>query len=184
MTYEFSWQCADCDKRNKQQLTKFEASFEYCDPETWNISRTFSLAPCSRCGSKSLTTHISFQPAIDKELLDFWGNKPNLSFIPSGDEIAMLANTDYLPFFLEAIDEDKYLKRKINMLVFAVCVMLYDAMIPGGYLNLTGVDERKKMIWVNKLKPELIKRKDKVRDAEYLLFDYVKTAIYPEIGMV
>ncbi len=52
---------------------------------------------------------------LDKQLLDIWGNNLQLTLMEQDEEL-LLAEVEYLPMILQAIDEKQYLPAKINTL--------------------------------------------------------------------
>lgn len=45
------------------------------------------------------------------------------------DEEIILAEMDYFPMIIKAIDDAKYLEKKINILLESICVLLYNNII-------------------------------------------------------
>ncbi len=155
-------------------LTKIEAAFELYD------SSKFWKTPCSNCNSINCESLGHSYPPLDKELLDIWGNDPEL-FLMEQDQELLLAEYDYFPMLLKAIDESKYLKSKINVLIEAVCILLYDNTIaPEEYSEK---ENRERESIAEKVRPELIKRKDKIIEAGDSVMKYIQKIVYPQIGV-
>ena len=174
MEYKLSRGCKECENVDLFGLTKIEAAFElYDSSQIWKT-------PCSKCGSVNCKFLGHDHPKLDQELLDIWGNSPEL-FLMSQDEELFLAEIDYLPMTLKAIDESKYLKRKIEVLVESVCVLLYDnSASPEEYTDNENKEREKAATLV---RTELIKRKDKIIEAREAVMDYIKEIVFPQIGI-
>ena len=98
MKYKLTRTCKDCKHVDSIELTKVEAAFELYD------SKKFWNTPCSNCGSKKCECLGHQHPKLDKELLDMWGNNPEL-FLMEQDQELLLAEYEYLPMLLNAIGE-------------------------------------------------------------------------------
>lgn len=155
-------------------LTKIEAAFGLYDSnKVWKT-------PCSNCGSINCESLGRRYPALDRELLDMWGNDLEL-FLTEQDQELLLAEYDYLPMLLDALDESKYLQSKLDVLVEAICILLYDNTVSPEEYSEKQNKERESI--AVKVRPELIKRKDKILAAEDAVMDYIKEVVYPQIGL-
>lgn len=174
MEYKLTRTCKDCENVDSYELTRVEAAFElYNSKEIWNKK-------CSKCGSVSCGSLVHHHPKLDKSLLDIWGSDPTLYFMEQDQEL-FLAEYDYFPMILNAIDEGKYLKSKIDVLVEAICILLYDNIVsPEEYSEQENLDRQN---IAQKVRPELIKRKDRIIDAGDAVMDYIKKVVYPQIGI-
>lgn len=174
MEYKLERQCNDCGNIDTIALTKIEAAFEiYNIGNIWNQN-------CKKCDSKNCASTKSGPKFIDKELLDIWGNDLNLFFM-SQDEELILAEMQYFPMILNAIDDEKYLDRKIDILLESICILLYDNTASCEEYSKEENDIRGKN--KNIVLPELIKRKEKIHKASSLFFDYIKEETFPKIGL-
>jgi hypothetical protein len=166
--------CLQGKHLNKFNLTKIEAAFE-----KYSFQK-YSQVPCSQCGDTIPASMSCESPKIDQELLDLWGNDTSLYF-SSQDEDVILAQVNYLSMLLKAVDEQQYLESKIGTLIAALCVMLYD--------NLIGDEEEKakekmqRQKNVEKVKPELLKRKKKIEKFRMYVMDYIQEIVFLELGM-
>ncbi|WP_211236727.1 hypothetical protein [Sporocytophaga myxococcoides] len=97
------------------------------------------------------------------------------------DEELFLAELDYFPMLLKAIDEQAYLKRKIDILIESICVLLYDNTFQSEEYTDEENEQRQRI--AEEVRPELIKRKDKIIKAEGYIRDYVKEFVFPQIGI-
>lgn len=135
---------------------------------------------CANCGSTKATSMSHDKPKIDKELLDIWGNNPDLYFMKQ-DQGLMMAIYDYFPMFLEAIDTSKYPKEKIDILIEAICVLLYDNTVFSE--EYSKKENKKREDLAKKIRPELIKRKNRIKEAGNTLWEYIQEVVYPQIGI-
>ncbi|MBO9701372.1 MAG: hypothetical protein J7604_14275 [Sporocytophaga sp.] len=97
------------------------------------------------------------------------------------DEELLLAKLDYLPMTLKAIDEQKYPKHKIDILIESICVLLYDNTFQSEEYSNEENELRQRI--AEEVRPELIKRKDKILEAELHIMDYIKNVVFPQIGI-
>jgi len=174
MGYKLTRTCRDCKHVDFMELTKVEAAFELYDSnKIWNT-------PCSHCGSMNCESLGHERPKLDRELLDLWGNDPGC-FLMDQDEDLLLAEFEYFPMLIQAIDESKYLESKIKVLIEAVCVLLYDNTVSSEEFTDKENEERERI--AAKVRPELIKRKSRIVDAGDVVMDYIKEVVYPQIGI-
>lgn len=166
--------CKDCKNVDSIVLTKIEAAFElYDSSKIWKTS-------CSNCGSSSCESLGHQHPTLDKELLDLWGNDPEL-FLMEQDQELLLAEYDYFPMILTAIDESKYPKPKIDVLIEAICVLLYDNTVAPEEYSEKENCERENI--AEKVRSELIKRKNRIIEAGDSVMEYIQEIVYPQIGI-
>ncbi len=174
MEYKLTRTCKDCKHIDSIELTKVEAAFElYDSSKIWKM-------PCSNCGSISCESLGQHHLTLDKELLDIWGYNPELFFMEQDQEL-LLAEYKYFHMLLEAIDESKYLKSKIDVLVEAICILLYDNTVSPEEYSYKENKERESI--AEKVRPELIKRNARIADAGDAVMDYIKEVVYPQIGI-
>ena len=117
---------------------------------------------------------------IDKEILDIWGNDSELYLNPQDEEI-ILAEMHYFPMILNSINEGKYLKRKLEILLESICILLYDNTINSDEYSYEENAKRKKNAEI--IRPELIKLKDKIKESEKHIMEYIKVIVFPQIGL-
>ena len=174
MEYKLIRTCKNCKHVDSIELTKVEAAFGLYD--SYKIWRT----PCSNCGSINCESLARHHTTLDRELLGMWGNDPEL-FLMEQDQELLLAEYDYLPMLLEAIDESKYLRSKIDVLIEAICILFYDNTVSPEEYSV--IENKKRENIAVKVRPELIKRKDKILEAGDAVMDYIKEVVYPQIGL-
>lgn len=174
MQYKLTRTCKDCKNEDSFSLTKVEAAFELYDSSViWNT-------PCSNCDSVNCESLGHHHPKLDKELLDLWGNDSEL-YLMEQDEELFLAELEYLPMILESIDEGRYPSRKTNVLIESICVLLYDNTASRYEYSKEENEERENI--AKKVRPELVKRIDRIKNAEAIIMDYIKDVVFPQIGL-
>jgi hypothetical protein len=174
MEYWITRSCRSCGSEDHIELTKEEAAFHLYD---W---KSVEQKACTVCGSthcKSIAQHLV---KLDLALLDQWGTNAQLR-ISDQDEHIILAEVDYLPIMLDAIDNQRYLPAKTNTLLEAVCVLLYDHVV--NPFEYSPEENLKRSQVADSVRPELQKRKDLVRKASPGMMDYLKEVVFPEIGL-
>jgi hypothetical protein len=151
-----------------------EAAFElYDSSKIWKTK-------CTKCSSTKCYSLQHAHPKLDNEILDIWGHDPNL-FLMIQDEELFLADYDYFSMILNAIDESKYPKRKIDVLIESICILLYDNTAAPEEYSKKENDEREQM--AKRIRPELIKRRSRIIDAGDAVMDYIQEVVYPQIGI-
>ena len=170
MKYYFYKTCDECNNDDSYEINKFEAAFETYDFDV----------PCSKCGSKKYSSIGHQRPELDKELLDIWGSNTELHFMQQDEEL-LLAELENLPMILKAIDESKYHKRKIDVLIEAICVILYNNTFSPEEFSEKENLERKTI--ADQVRPELMKRKKRISEASDVIMPYIKEVVFPQIGL-
>ena len=172
MKYELIRACKDCKNEDAFEFTKIQSAFELYDSnEIWKKN-------CSKCNSQNCSSIRHSYVQLDKEILDIWGNDEKLYFNPQDEEI-ILAEMHNLELILESINEDKYLKSKIEKLIESLCVLLYDNSANSDEYDEVENEAREKNAKV--IRPELIKLKNRIKDMEEYLMDYLKVVVFPQI---
>lgn len=174
MEYNLIRICKNCKNEDVFEFTKIQAAFDlYHVDEIYN-------KPCSKCNS--LIPECMNLPfvQIDKEILDIWGNDSELYLNPQDEEI-ILAEMNYFPMILNSINEGKYLKRKLEILLESICIILYDNTINSDEYSYEENAKRKKNAEI--IRPELIKLKDKIKESEKHIMEYIKVIVFPQIGL-
>jgi len=109
-----------------------------------------------------------------------WGNDRELRFLDQDEEL-MLAEFEYLPMLLNAIDDSSYMGAKIDILIEAICILLYDNTSGSEeYSDSENVDRER---IARQIRQELIKRKQIIIESQAYMRDYVKEVVYPQIGI-
>lgn len=165
---EKSWKifrtCHDCGHADELPVTKREAAFDL-------VNSVISRKYCVNCKSTSFSTGGT-KPEIDAELLKEWAADNRLSFL-SQDEELMLAQGDYLDIILETLDSNPRSAYKRNVLVEALCIIVYDNSSPEN--SKQGKQLKERVI------AELNKRPEHLQRAEKSIMDYIKKAVFPQL---
>ncbi|MEN2399289.1 hypothetical protein GKZ90_0005845 [Flavobacterium sp. MC2016-06] len=172
MKYQLIRTCKDCKNEDAFEFTKIQSAFKLYDSnEIWKKN-------CSKCNSLNCSSlHHPFVK-LDKEVLDIWGNDEKLYLNPQDEEI-ILAEMHYLPIILTAINEGKYLNSKINVLIESICILLYDNTVICNDFSKQENKEREKNAKI--ILPELIKIKNKIKESEENIMEYIKVVVFPQI---
>ena len=140
----------------------------------------FGKKKCSKCNSQNCSSlHHPFVK-LDKEILDIWGNDEKLYLNPQDEEI-ILAEMDYFLLIITSINEDKYLKRKIEILLESICILLYDHTVNPEEYDDDENHIRQKNAEI--ILPELIKLRDKIIESEKNIMEYIKKVVFPQLGI-
>jgi hypothetical protein len=159
--------CSACGDEQVRVLSRRQAAFEASA-----VSKLFENV-CKKCSSTASSTLFP-APPIDLELLKEWAKDPLLSFAPQ-DEDLVLAEEDYLGHILETLDTVPLTDHKRNLLMSALCVIVYDNSHEENLQCQNHLKER--------VIEELNKRKDKLRMAEDWIMDYIKEVVYPQLDL-
>ncbi|WP_192821514.1 hypothetical protein [Rufibacter sp. LB8] len=156
-----------CSNGHTQRIavSKREVAFELVD-----INEV--LGPqCGICHSITFSTSHEI-PEIDLELLQEWSTNLDLYFMPQDEEL-LLADEKYLDMILEMLDSVQLPDHKRNVLMDALCVIVYDNTIEG--------NDKKDDQLKSRVISELVKRKEKLVLAEEWIMDYIKDVVYPQL---
>lgn len=172
--------CKNCQNIDELEITEREAAFEEIRSQkelNWNT-------PCKKCNSTSCTSlSYPFVNYYKKEIFEEWKYNEKLHFYCQDEDI-ILADIDNLDNILEGIDNEKTLFCKKSILLETLCVLLYDNTFYSDEFNMDEEADRKLNAEI--LRPELIKRKDKIEklgiDLGYIS-DYIKEVVFPQIGI-
>tara|TARA_B100001105_G_C22239394_1_gene377583 strand:+ start:77 stop:613 length:537 start_codon:yes stop_codon:yes gene_type:complete len=166
--------CKDCGNTDVFTLTKIEAAFSLKDS-------TIQKAACTNCSSVKWSSYWHNKPGLDIELLNIWGYDPDLYFMDQDEDI-ILAEEENVPLFLNAIDKQNYPQKKLNTLLAALCIIVYDNVIADKeYTEQENIRRRKT---ADKVITELIPRKHLVAETkDWEIMDYVRQIVFPLIGL-
>ncbi|MFB9080421.1 hypothetical protein ACFFLS_20005 [Flavobacterium procerum] len=172
--YQLTRTCKECSNKDIFEITKIECAFSlYNFKEIWNKE-------CSKCSSTICYSLSKSFVAVDQEILDLWGSDEKL-YLDEQDEELILAEMDYLPLLLSSINENKYLERKTEILLEALCVLLYDNTVDDEEFTEEENKAREKNAAL--IRPELIKLKKQIKASEKYMMDYIKEVVFPQIGI-
>ena len=174
MKFGLTRSCKACHQEDFYTFSKVEAAFHLYDLQD------FWTRACSNCGARQAQSITYHTPKPDQELFDLWGKDAKLRFMDQ-DEGIILGEYENLPLLLKAIDEEKYLKEKMDVLIEAVCVILYDHSYPSHEFSEKEEEDRKHI--AARIRPELIKRKERIKASESEIWEYVKEVVFPQLGL-
>ncbi|MBD2766607.1 hypothetical protein IC235_01715 [Hymenobacter sp. BT664] len=109
-----------------------------------------------------------------------WGDDPGLRFLDQDEEL-ILAEFEYLPMLLNAIDDSSYTGAKINILIEAVCILLYNYSHESEEYSDSEKVEREQI--AKQIRQELTTRKQIILESQAYMRDYVTEVVYPQIGI-
>jgi len=158
--------CSNCGHKDELLITKLEAAFELV-----KISDVLG-STCSRCSSTTFTTAYEM-PDLDFDLLKEWATNTEL-YLMEQDEELLLADEKYLNMILQVLDTIAIPEHKRNVLLDALCVIVYDNTLernPKGDKKL-----RSRVI------EELNKRQEMLKLADGFIMDYIKKVVYPQLA--
>ena len=164
MKYEYQRACK-CGNVDSYEVTRKEASFSLKEREIGNNE-------CSKCGSKDFASLSSPQPEFETDLLIEWGNNPDYFFMEQ-DEDLLLAEDKNIEMILDVLDNHQILSQKRNILIEALCVIIYD----------NSVSDENNSDLINRVAKELKKRETDVLNAQDWIMDYIKKVSFPIIGI-
>lgn len=169
MKYWVGRTCKDCGNEDRVELTKEQVAFQLYD-------KSIERKVCSVFHSIQWQSIHHQIIKIDKALLAQWGADSNLAFLEQDEEL-ILAEIEYLPIILEAIDAKGYLPGKITTLLEALCVLLYDNVANSE--EYSQEENQKRQQVASEVIPELIKRKELIKGASPAIRDYIKEVVFP-----
>jgi hypothetical protein len=165
--YKIERTCSTCGHIQQITVSKREIAFELV-----NINDVLG-DKCEKCSKTTFS--LSYEkPDLDFELLKYWSTNLDLYLMPQDEEL-ILADEKYLDMVLEILDKVEIPDQKRNLLIDALCILVYDNSIED---NSNKDDELKKRV-IN----ELNKRKDKLKLADKWIMDYIKKVVYPQLEL-
>ncbi|WP_130733904.1 hypothetical protein [Flavobacterium sp. J27] len=96
-----------------------------------------------------------------------------------------MAELKHLKLLLSGIDNSDFLLSKRATLLETLCVLLYDYSFPMEE-TITKEEENEREIIALKIRPELLKRKEKIKKLgiEYgFIDDYIKEVVFPQLDL-
>lgn len=163
--YNIKRECSNCGQITEIEVSKRESAFDLYD-----INKSLGLV-CNKCKLTNFITYFD-KPELDFELLKEWAKDPDLSLMEQ-DEDLIIAEAKYLEIILNVLDNEEILLQKNNILIEALCVIIYDNSVEGN--EKPDNDLKKRVI------EELNKRQDKLKLAEGWIMDYIKVVVYPQL---
>ena len=167
--YELARKCTDCGFEVKAPLTKREAAFGLFDTE-----KLFGLT-CLKCGGIKSSGSVDL-PILNKELVSEWAQNEHLYFL-SQDEELILGTGEYFELIIEVLDNPQTLLHKKYVLLYALCVIVFDETVERGKNWKPEVKLKCRAI------KELNKRKNLLIEAGDSIMNYIKEVVYPQLEM-
>jgi len=149
------------------KVDKISAAFELREEEIWNLK-------CTNCGDKEVEGIINHQPKIDRELLAIWSENKDYRFCDQDEDITLAQYEENINLYFEFIDNEMIPESNRNILIVALCIMIYD--------RARKNDSAEKLI-IKKIAKELKKREPKVINCKDWVMDYIKEVSFPIIGI-
>lgn len=165
--YQIERECNKCSHLQKINVSKREAAFELYD-----INKILGNV-CKKCdGDKFTTKHPAKN--IDFALFKEWAINPELYFMDQDEEL-ILADEEHLDLILYTLDNIKIHKHKQDLLMDALCIIVYDNSLP---INKSG-----DFFLRDKVINEINSRLEKLNDANEWIMDYIKEIVYPQLNI-
>jgi hypothetical protein len=165
--YNIERTCSNCGNKERISVSKREAAFELVDINTVLGQK------CKKCSSTTFSTTFE-HPDLDFELLKDWATNSDLYLMPQDEEL-LLADEKYLENILNILDNVSIPDQKRNLLMDALCVIVYDNTIED---NQQKDENLKQRVIV-----ELNKRTEKLKQADEWIMDYIKEVVYPQLEL-
>jgi hypothetical protein len=157
--------CPNCGNTERICVSKRDAAFELVD-----INEVLGQR-CKKCSEKTFSTTYEI-PELDYELIKEWATNLDLHLMPQDEEL-LLANERYLENILQILDNVSIPDPKRNLLMEVLCVIVYDNSIDD---NSSKNDDLKERVI-----GELNIRKEKLKQADVWINDYIKKVVYPQL---
>lgn len=167
-SYTIERKCSDCGSKEQIRVSRREAAFELVD-----INEALGKN-CKKCSATKFTIYYH-TPDLDFELLKEWATNADLYLMPQDEEL-LLADEKYLENILNVLDNVAILDHKRNLLMDALCVIVYDNSIDDNKQKDENLKER--------VIKELNKRIDKLKLADDWIMDYIKEIVYPQLELI
>ena len=136
----------------------------------------FNNITCSKCDCKEFNGWGYSMCELDKELFIEWANNPNLFFLEQDEEL-IIAEEKYIDYILHILDNNIGTKDKAHILIHALCVLIYDYSVD----HCRDYTQEEATRIIERVKTELLKRKNLLNEAEYWIPEYVKAVVFPVI---
>lgn len=164
-TYKVERTCTVCGHTEQLIVTKREAAFELFD-----VDKALGQG-CKNCSSTTFTTSYQ-RPDLDLDLLKEWATNSDLCLMPQDEEL-LLADEQHVDMILEVLDTISIPNHKRNLLMDALCVIVYD--------NTNKDNSQRDEQLKRRVIKELNKRQDKLKLADSWIMDDIKDVVYPQL---
>ncbi|MDM1298328.1 hypothetical protein HXZ94_07410 [Empedobacter falsenii] len=170
MDYYIILTCKDCFHEEKIAITKIEAAFDLYD------SKALWEKPCLSCSSVAKQSMTYSKSKLDKELMELWLKNDNYHFLEQDEEL-LLAEIENLELILFALDHENISENRELTLVETLCVLIYDN--HANEEELSEDDKVKRKRNLEKVLPEVIKRKHLIEKHKDDILDYLYKVVEP-----
>lgn len=169
MKYTINTICKNCKHESIFELSKTEAAFDLVENKLWNL-------PCEKCSSTEKSSLGTNKPTIDLELMEQWATQEELQFLDQDEDlyIAEVDNIDLIIYFLE---RENTLPSKKNVLLDALCVLLYDNVGDEEELSKKEKQVRKENFEI--ILPKIIERKELILQNKEYIYKYIFEVVEP-----
>lgn len=169
MKYTINTICKNCKHESIFELSKTEAAFDLVENKSWNL-------PCEKCSSTEKASLGTNKPTIDEELMEQWATQEELQFLDQDEDlyIAEVDNIDLIIYFLE---RENTLPSKKNVLLDALCVLLYDNVGDEEELSKKEKQVRKENFEI--ILPKIIERKELILQNKEYIYKYIFEVVEP-----
>lgn len=170
-TYKIERICTVCGHTEKLIVTKRNTACGMFD--IWKIKRNMNKKlgkSCKQCSSTNFTMYK--RPDLDFDVLKEWAINPDFDLMPQDEEL-LLADQLYLDIILQVLDKAPILDHKRDLLMDALCIIVYDNTIEDNPKRDKELKER--------VVEELNKRQEKLKLADNWIMDYIKDVVYPQL---
>lgn len=166
-SYTIERECSNCGNKEQISVSRREAAFELVD-----INEVVGKN-CKKCSASKFYTYYQ-TPDLDFELLKEWATNPEL-YLMEQDEELLLADEKYLDNILNILDNVSLHDHKRNLLMNALCVIVYD--------NSIDDNEQKDENLKKRVIKELNKRTDQLKQTDDWIMDYLKEVVYRQLEL-
>jgi hypothetical protein len=155
-------QCKKCQHRQQYDYPKREVAFGLHDDDPF---------VCSNCNYHTSDYGEVHCNKLDDDIMSEWIINPNVYLLEQDEEL-FLADINYLDLLLKYLDDEQTLPAKIIILLEAFCVIVYDI-----------IKDDKDKEHLDRLKTELLKRKQLLLDNKASIMTYLTDVVYPFLGL-
>ena len=113
-------------------------------------------------------------PQLDFNTLKKWAQNENLRLTPQDEEL-LLADGKYLDLILKLLDTTPMPRQKSNLLIDALCIIVYD--------NTIDANLQRDITLKNRVITELNKRQSLLKQADKHMPDFIKKVVYPQLRL-
>ncbi|MEM9981013.1 MAG: hypothetical protein AAF734_00865, partial [Bacteroidota bacterium] len=128
---------------------------------------------CPNCDATTFST-VQTLIHLDKAILKEWATNKDLHLTPQDEEL-LLADELYLNLILQALDNFPLVDQKRNILLEALCIIVYD--------NSLEDNSHKDEALKQRVIQALNERKAQLKLADDWVMGYIKAVVYPQLTL-